>query len=155
VQPFLSLQYLYGLARAGHCGEAEQLLDALSKHATQAPDFVREVWNEITLPVAHGLLAHSRKEYVDAARLLGGALPRLNEIGGSHAQRDLFALIELDARLRSEDWLAAQQILELRRRYDPWDVPSNTSLENVYRQLGLPEEARRAGSRVAQVLARG
>ena len=155
VQPFLSLQYLYGLARAGHCGEAEQLLEALRKHAAQAPDFVREVWNEITLPVAHGLLAHSRKEYVDAARLLGGALPRLNEIGGSHAQRDLFALIELDARLRSEDWPAAQQILELRRRYDPWDVPSNRSLGNVYRQLGLPEEARRAGSRVAQVLARG
>jgi len=154
VQSFLSLQYLYGLARAGHLAEAEQLLDALTRHAAQVPEFTRGVWNEITLPVAQGLLAHARNDYASAARLLGSALPRLNEIGGSHAQRDLFALIELDARLRSGDWLAVQQILELRRRHDPMDVPTNRSLAEVYQQLGLPDEARRAEERVAEVLAR-
>jgi hypothetical protein len=84
--------------------------------------------------------------------LLGDTLPALNAIGGSHAQRDLFALIELDARLNAGDWQAAQQTLELRRRYDPWDVPTNQSLEQVYAALQLPGEARRAAGRVVQAL---
>ena len=85
-----------------------------------------------------------------ALEQLGIALPRLNEIGGSHAQRDLFALVELDARLQAGDWFAAQQGLELRRRYDGWDVPVNRSLVGVYEALGLPEQAARARERVVR-----
>src|SRR5258708_10526774 len=43
VQPFLTLQYLYGLARAGR-PEAQALLDAVAAHAPRAPEFSREVW---------------------------------------------------------------------------------------------------------------
>ncbi|MFS2160797.1 tetratricopeptide repeat protein [Pseudomonas sp. Pseusp122] len=152
VQPFLSLQYLYGLARAGHRDAAAQLLQALDEQAKAAPSYSRGVWRDITLPVAHGLLAHARQDYPSAASLLGDTLPALNAIGGSHAQRDLFALIELDARVRAGDWQVAQQTLELRRRYDPWDVPTNQSLERVYAALHLPGEARRAAGRVTQAL---
>jgi hypothetical protein len=152
VQPFLSLQYLYGLARAGHKDAAAQLLQALDAQAEAAPAYSRDVWRDITLPVAHGLLAHAYQDDSTAARLLGDTLPALNAIGGSHAQRDLFALIELDARLNAGDWQAAQQTLELRRRYDPWDVPTNQSLEQVYAALQLPGEARRAAGRVVQAL---
>jgi hypothetical protein len=152
VQPFLSLQYLYGLARAGHKDAAAQLLQALDAQAGAAPAYSRDVWRDITLPVAHGLLAHAYQDDSTAARLLGDTLPALNAIGGSHAQRDLFALIELDARLNAGDWQAAQQTLEVRRRYDPWDVPTNQSLERVYTALQLPGEARRAAGRVVQAL---
>jgi len=152
VQPFLSLQYLYGLARAGHNDAAGQLLHALNAQAETAPAFSRGAWRDVTLPVAHGLLAHAQGDYPTASTLLGNALPALNAIGGSHAQRDLFALIELDARLRAGDWQAAQQTLELRRRYDPWDVPTNQSLERVYGALALPGEAHRAAGRVTQAL---
>ncbi|OLS62823.1 tetratricopeptide repeat protein [Pseudomonas putida] len=151
VQPFLSLQYLYGLARADKL-EANLLFAALVERSQQAPDFSRAVWAEVTLPLAEGLLAHARGEHTRAARLLAASLPRLNEIGGSHAQRDLFAQIELDARLRSGDWAVAQQLLELRRRYDGLDVPSNRHLQRVYAELGLPDLARQAGQRVEQVL---
>src|SRR5476651_85262 len=102
VQPFLSVQYLYGLARAGK-PEADQLLAALRRHSVEA----RPVWGEVTLPLARGLLAHARGHVHEALEQLAIALPRLNEIGGSHAQRDLFAQIELDARLRTGDWFTA------------------------------------------------
>ncbi|MCU1724138.1 MULTISPECIES: tetratricopeptide repeat protein [unclassified Pseudomonas] len=151
VQPFLSLQYLYGLARAEK-PEADLLLQALRLHAHQAPVFSRAVWADVTLPVAEALLAHARGDFPRAARLLAGSLPRLNEIGGSHAQRDLFAQIELDARLRAGEWEVAQQTLELRRRYDALDVPTNRSLARVYRELALPALARQAEDRVEQVL---
>jgi len=143
VQPFLSVQYVYGLARAGR-PEADQLLAALQRHSVDA----RPVWGEVTLPLAQGLLAHARGDAQRALEQLGIALPRLNEIGGSHAQRDLFAQVELDARLRSGDWFGAQQALELRRRYDKWDVPTNRGLVIVYEALGLPEQAQRARERV-------
>jgi hypothetical protein len=143
VQPFLSVQYLYGLARAGK-PEADGLLAALREHSGEA----RPVWGEVTLPLARGLLAHARGHVHEALEQLAIALPRLNEIGGSHAQRDLFAQIELDARLRTGDWFTAQQTLELRRRYDGWDVPTNRSLVRVYEALGLPEQAAKAQARV-------
>ena len=145
VQPFLSVQYLYGLARAGK-PEADQLLAALRRHSVEA----RPVWGEVTLPLAKGLLAHARGDWQQALEQLTIALPRLNEIGGSHAQRDLFAQVELDARLRAGDWFGAQQTLELRRRYDGWDVPTNRSLVKVYEALGLPEQAAKAQARVSR-----
>ena len=151
VQPFLSVQYLYGLGRAGK-PEADQLLHALREHAREAPVFSRAVWAEVTLPLAEGLLAHARGEHPVALERLGVALPRLNDIGGSHAQRDLFAQIELDARLHAQDWAGAQQVLELRRRYDAQDVPTNRALERVYQALGLPTLAQAAAARVEAVL---
>ncbi|KAF1072574.1 MAG: hypothetical protein GAK45_00164 [Pseudomonas citronellolis] len=154
VQPFLSLQYLYGLARAGRA-EADQLLDALQRHARDSRAFDRETWIDVTLPIGEGLVAHARGDYPSAARLIGQGLPRLVGIGGSHAQRDLFAQFELDARRRAGDWLSAQQSLEQRRRYDALDVPTNRQLAEVYRALGLPSEAARAEQRVVAVLARG
>ncbi|KAF1030782.1 MAG: Beta-barrel assembly-enhancing protease [Pseudomonas sp.] len=146
VQPFLSVQYLYGLARAGK-PEADKLLAALRRHSTKA----RPVWGEVTLPLAKGLLAHARGDAQVALEQLNIALPRLNEIGGSHAQRDLFAQIELDARLQAGDWFGAQQTLELRRRYDGWDVPANRSLVKVYEALGLPAQAHTAQARVHHI----
>nr|WP_314560145.1 tetratricopeptide repeat protein [uncultured Pseudomonas sp.] len=145
VQPFLSVQYLYGLAKAGK-PEADRLLTALRQYSVDA----RPVWGEVTLPLAKGLLAHARGDWQQSLAQLAIALPRLNEIGGSHAQRDLFALMELDARVMAGDWLGAQQTLELRRRYDGWDVPTNRSLVQVYEALGLPALAAKAQTRLSR-----
>src|SRR6202049_683408 len=43
VLPFLTLQYLYGLARARR-PEGGTLLDSVRRHADSAPGFTREVW---------------------------------------------------------------------------------------------------------------
>jgi tetratricopeptide (TPR) repeat protein len=92
VLPFLDVQYLYGLARADR-PEADVLMRNIERQA--AP-----VWRDIAVPVARGMLAHARGEYARAAQELGGGLPRLIEIGGSHAQRDLFIGVHRDALAR-------------------------------------------------------
>ena len=148
VQPFLTLQYLYGLARAGR-PEAETLLAAVRRAALEAPDFVRETWREVTLPAAEGLVAHTRGDFTGALRGLRAALPRLAEIGGSHAQRDLFEQLILDALIRADRLSEAQQTLELRRGFDPDGVPLNRALADVYDRLGLPGEAAKARARIA------
>lgn len=147
VQPFLTLQYLYGLARAGR-PEADALLAAVRRAALEAPDFVRPTWREVALPAAEGLVAHARGDHAGALRGLRIALPRLIEVGGSHAQRDLFEQIVLDALIGAGRLAEAQQALELRRAHDPDGVPLNRTLAQVYDQLELPAEAAKARARV-------
>jgi len=148
VQPFLTLQYVYGLARARR-PQADRLLAATRERARSAPAFLRDVWMDVAVPAAEGLIAYARGDFAAARRLLGGALPRMSEMGGSHAQRDLFEQILLDACIRSGDLVLAQQQLELRRAANPSDVPINSALAAVYDSLGLPAEAQRARSRTA------
>lgn len=145
-QPFLALQYLYGLARAGRV-EADALMAAITERARTTPDHARETWAEVALPVAEGMLAHARGDMEMAVRRLTPVLPRLIEIGGSHAQRDLFELILLDAVIRSGRLERAQQALELRRLHDPDGAPLNRALAEVYAGLGLARESAAAAAR--------
>jgi hypothetical protein len=96
VLPFLDVQYLYGLARAGR-PEADVLMRNMERHAQTAPSHAKSTWAEVALPAARGMLAHARGEWAVAAEELGRALPRLVEIGGSHAQRDLFTQVHRHA----------------------------------------------------------
>jgi tetratricopeptide (TPR) repeat protein len=152
-QPFLTVQYLYGLARAGR-PEAQALMAAIRSRSETAPAFVRETWADVALPLAEGLLAHARGEWDQAVRRLDQALPRLIEIGGSHAQRDLFEQVLLDAVIRSGRLDRAQQALELRRKTDADGVPVNTALADVYAKLGLAALSRAAAERGARTVAR-
>lgn len=153
VQPFLSLQYLYGLARASR-PEADTLLAAIRRASQEAPDHVREAWRAVALPAAEGLLAQARGDHETAVGRLGQALPRMIELGGSHAQRDLFEQVLLDSLVRTGRLTQAQQMLELRRTHDPDGVPLNRMLAEVYRGLGLPAQAAEAEARVTARLAR-
>jgi hypothetical protein len=147
VQPFLTLQYLYGLARAERA-EADRLLQAVEDKARSATAWDRTVWHDVALPAARGVLAHARRDYEGAARWLGIANPRLTEIGGSHAQRDLFGQLLLDAHMKVGNWQIAEQMLEMRRTWDPDGVPTNKMLAKVYCKLGRPEDARETGMRL-------
>jgi len=138
IQPFLSLQYLYGLARAERT-EADILMQAIEEKANSSNAFDRLVWHDVALPAARGMLAHARRNYADAVRCLSIANPRLSEIGGSHAQRDLFAQLLLDAHLKVGNWQIARQMLEMRRTWDPDGVPLNRALAEVEAQLGQKE----------------
>ena len=153
MQPFLSLQYLYGLARAGRA-EAGTLLDSVRGYAERAPPFTRAVWREVALPGCEGLYAHAHGDFEQAWHHLSVAVPRMAEAGGSHAQRDLFEQLLLDAALKSGRLRVAQHVLELRRSADPRGVPVNAALAAVYSQLGLPSLADQARSRAALTRAR-
>jgi hypothetical protein len=132
--PFLTLQYLYGLARAER-SEADTLMQTIEDNAYSSTSFDRLVWHDVALPAARGMLAHARRNYADAVRWLSIANPRLTEIGGSHAQRDLFGQLLLDAHLKLGNWQIARQLLEMRRTWDPDGVPLNRALAEVQAQL--------------------
>jgi hypothetical protein len=137
VQPFLDLHYLYGLARAGRPAAAA-MLESLHRFAATAPQPTRPAWQEVALPVAEGLAAHARGDHDAAVRWLLPVLPRLAEIGGSHAQRDLFEQIADDALIRAGRITAAQGRLAQRLAGNPHSVPTRARLAALHAALGLP-----------------
>ena len=138
VLPFLDLQYLYGLARAGRTEAARTLQHNIEAHAATRTDaHDRTVWQQVCVPAAHGLLAHAQGDWATAADKLGVALPRLVEIGGSHAQRDLFHQIWLDALQRDGQWAAAQNLLQPLVNAQPESVRLARQVGTVNGALGL------------------
>jgi hypothetical protein len=141
VLPFLDLQYLYGLAKAGRHAEARTLLDSMVRHAASVAEDARATWQRACLPAARGLLAHAEGDWATAVDELGTALPRLLEIGGSHAQRDLFSQVHLDAMVRSGHLAGAQDLLQQHLRTQPASRRLARQAAAVYASLGLPEAA--------------
>ena len=139
--PFLDLQYLYGLARAGRQSAVTEMLASLEDRGERAKPFEREAWADCAVPAAHGLAAHARGDHAEAARLLGQAMPHLRPIGGSIAQRALFGTIHLDALIRSGWNDAAVKILQNDERERPTVPSTKRALADLYRKLGRAEQA--------------
>ena len=139
--PFLDLQYLYGLARAGEASAVTEMLASLEDRAERAQPFEREAWAEAAVPAAHGLAAHARGDHAEAARLLGQAMPHLQPVGGSIAQRALFGAIHLDALMRAEWNDAALSILQADERERPSVAATKRALAGLYRRVGRTEQA--------------
>ncbi len=146
VTPFLSMQYLYALARAGRA-EAGKMLLNLRAFCDGDAGWSEAVWRGMAIPACEGLKAHAEGNWEKAANDLGRALPMIWQGGGSHAQRDLFHQVHLDALIRAGRYSEAQQILMGRLGFEPDSVPNNRALAGVYQALGLPEEAARAASK--------
>ena len=90
ILPFHDLHYLYALARAGAPGEADSFLASLERHAEASEEPYREFWRETGIPAAQAVRAFAADDFATAAAQFARAAPRLERIGGSHAQRHLF-----------------------------------------------------------------
>ena len=136
VLPFLDMQYLYGLARAGR-READQLLRNIEAYARHASAQQQAAWRRVCVPASRGLLAHARGRWHEAVEELGLALPRMVEIGGSHAQRDLFAQIHLDAMVRDGQLSGAQHLLQQQLSAQPESARLRRHARHLYAALRL------------------
>jgi len=139
VLPFLDLQYLYGLARAEQWEATQQLLASMQRHAdAQEHPQLRAIWQNVCLPAAQGVLAHAQGRYQQAARQLGPLIARLVEIGGSHAQRDLFTQLYWSALRHTDQWTALQNLVQPWRNQQPQSKRLARHMQRIYQGLGLP-----------------
>lgn len=119
---FQDLHYVYALARAGQTDLVTEMLLSMQTYAKKALPYIQKMWIEVVLPAARGMTAHAKGDWQRAIAHLRPILPRLYQVGGSHAQRDLFEQVYLDAWLRFEQNYEALRLLEKRvaaRRYVP------------------------------------
>lgn len=118
--PFQDLHYVYALARANKPDLVNEMLFSMQAYAKRTLPYLQKTWVEVAIPAARGMVAHAQEDWEKAISEIQPTLSRLHKIGGSHAQRDLFEQVYLDAWLRAEQNHQALRILEKRvadRRY--------------------------------------
>lgn len=118
VLPFHDLHYVYALARGG---EAARLADMLASMAARAaaPGPEQTVWRDVALPAAKALAALGQGQHGAGAHQLAPLLARMQQIGGSHAQRDLFHQAHIDALVRAGEGKAAIGLIDKRVQSRP------------------------------------
>ncbi|ASP35725.1 tetratricopeptide repeat protein [Labrenzia sp. VG12] len=97
---FADLHYLLALLNGGRRMGADRLLAGLKQRAQSETDIGR-ITAETGLPTGLGLEQYRKGNYASAFTLLTSARDNLYLVGGSHAQRDVFERITIDAALRA------------------------------------------------------
>ncbi|GAA0780628.1 tetratricopeptide repeat protein [Roseibium denhamense] len=97
---FADLHYLLALLNGGRRMGTERLLLSMKERA-QGENDIGRVTHETGLPTALGLEQYRRGNYASAFSMLTSSRDSLYKIGGSHAQRDVFERITVDAALRA------------------------------------------------------
>lgn len=112
--PFNDLHYIYALARAGQVELLQEMLLSIEDFADRADACMKRTWQEVAMPAARGMAAHGQGNWQNAIAQLGSTLSCLQVLGGSHAQRDLFEQVYLDAWLHSSENQQALSLLSKR-----------------------------------------
>lgn len=112
---FADLHYLLALCADDRVADTERLIGRIHRDAQRRGD---ETGARMAAPgeaAAAGLQAFGDGRYDAAFRLLMQARGTMQQAGGSHAQRDVFERLTIDAGLRSGQLDAAERILDDRR----------------------------------------
>ena len=140
---FNQMHVVLGLAGAKKIDSAQAYLDNL--RARVKPDRPG-VLGEVGLPLAEGLLAYAKGDYARTVDCLLPIKDRIVNIGGSHAQRAVFADILIDACLRSGAYDAAIDLLAGKRRFWPDRPLALFDLEKAYKGKGDAAHAAENGA---------
>ncbi len=106
--PFTSAHCALGLAAAGRFDDADELIDAMHAFVAEDRGSLGPRYALSAIPAAEAAVAHRKADYQRVIDVLMPARRNLWQMGGSHAQRDLFFQLLADAahRLGRVDILA-------------------------------------------------
>ncbi|MGC1497010.1 MAG: tetratricopeptide repeat protein [Sulfitobacter sp.] len=107
---FADLHYMLALAGAEKGDAKRQMTARFARDARQTGDMASRVADPGVTALA-GLNAFAEGRYGDAFVQLADARPKMQTIGGSHAQRDVFERMTIDAGLRAGHFDATETIL--------------------------------------------
>ena len=112
---FADLHYLLALLNGGRRLGAERLLNNLRARSCEKGDLAR-IAKSAGLPAGLGLEQYREGNYASAYFMLMSARDSMPTIGGSHAQRDVFERLTIDAALRAGFAEEAENVLKDRAR---------------------------------------
>ncbi|MEL6477358.1 MAG: tetratricopeptide repeat protein, partial [Pseudomonadota bacterium] len=105
---FADLHYLLALNGGARSAEAEALVARIASDAQRSDHDMHEVQALAGLPCATGLAAFRAGNYAVAFDQLRLSRPMLQKVGGSHAQRDVFSRLLIEAGMRAGRWEEAE-----------------------------------------------
>ncbi len=150
---FADAHYFLALAAAGRDDEAAAMLASLKAAADQAGTDQEQVIADVGVPLCEGIAALRRADYGRACDLLLPLRYRLDPVGGSHAQRDLFQQMLIQAALRGGRLELARTLLAERTALKPNSPPAWRNYAAALDGLGDAAGAANARDRADSLLA--
>ncbi len=98
--PFTSAHCALALAAAGREAEADELVSAMRAFVSESPNALAPRYALAALPAGEAAIAHRRGDHQRVIDTLFPARRNLWQMGGSHAQRDLFFQLLADSAVR-------------------------------------------------------
>jgi len=141
---FTDAHTMIPLARTGMQAEAEAFLASLERFADQPSNDAAERMRPLILPLAKAIRALYSGRPADAVTLLEPIRYHLLPIGGSHAQRDVFAQLLLEAAIQAENWPLARSLASERVALRPENHLNWLKFAQMFDAAGDPEAAERA-----------
>lgn len=109
---FADLHYMLSLNGGNRQEAANRLMTNVVALADQQDTDMAKVAAEAGVPAMTGLEAYRDGNYFSAFKNLSAALPHLQKVGGSHAQRDVFDRLTIEAAIRSGHAKDANELLK-------------------------------------------
>ena len=137
---FVDAHFMMALAASGRTDAARAMLESMAAVATGTE---ASVFREIGQPLCAALLAYRAGEHARAVDLLLPIRYGVRRLGGSHAQRDLFARLLIESAIGAGRLTLARALLAERTAQKPNSPWSWRSTARVLDGLGDKEEAAR------------
>ena len=139
--PFRDAHFCLALAAHGDFDLARRHIKSMAGFATGSEGWRADATRDVLIPLCEGILAYEEGHFDIASELLWTVRNDIVSIGGSHAQRDLFAQIICDAALRARNLpmarsLFSERVLSRGTRKSNW-----RSYAEVLAALGETERA--------------
>lgn len=125
--PFTSAHFAVVLAAVGNYSACDQLVKTMQSIAMSEDLPLTGRYHRSAVPAAIAAIAHRRGDYEKVIEALMPVRNAIAEMGGSHAQQDLFYQMLVDASLKAGDPTRSQQLIQ------------------EIEKIGFAEPARRAG----------
>ena len=150
---FVDAHYMMALAGAGQDSAARAMLDSLraldaSERASEAP-----ISDAIGLPLCEAMLAYRQGDYARVVDLLMPLRYDIIKIGGSHAQRDVFVQMLIEAALKAERFKLARALLAERTTLRPQSPASWKLYARALDGLGEADRAAEARAKAEALIA--
>jgi hypothetical protein len=150
---FGDVHYLMALAAAGRADDAARMVESMERYVAESIETEAAVAREPGLALARAVLAHRRGDYARVGEELLPVRDTIRRIGGSHAQRDLFAEMLIDSVLRAGRFDQAKALLAARLEHRPHNAWGWRHYAQVLDRLGDGDGATRARAAEERLIA--
>jgi tetratricopeptide (TPR) repeat protein len=117
---FHDSHYLLALCYGGHPEKGNAMLQAMAE--SEVPGIEGAVYEALGFPLCNAIKAYSVGDYDTATDILYPIRRELYRIGGSHAQRDLFARMLISASLKAGRFAVTRALVAERLGQNPQSV---------------------------------
>ena len=149
---FHDAHYVMALAEDGRWAETEAMLQSMEAAAARGDTTEGPIFHAVGLPLCKAIAAYGRGDFGVAADLLFPVRREVYRVGGSHAQRDLFARLLVAAALRAGRYRLARALTAERNARNPGSIWGWKRAAAAMDGLGETEGASSARQRAEALL---